>query len=323
MSNMALPLTSLSHLKAVLGKTDTTNDSIIEQVIMAATDRAEIFTRRKLRARKYGDDSGLAAEVRNGNGQTWIAPRQWPVISIASIYDDANRDFDSDTLKASTEYFIDYKGNLIHLEPDAPNGNHFSVGKQNVQLAYTAGYGTFEILAGVNDKLDFEETADSELTATVADGIYTASDLGTALDTALEASGASSYTTTYDYFTGKFKIVSDLAGGGGTFKILWNGGTNIETGIGRTLGFDTSADDATAASHTADNSVLGIPWDLEHAVLLICQRILSVEKGLGQNRFDIIRQIRTGSTQGITEFDASPIPKDALDILKRYRRINV
>ncbi len=322
MPDMVLSLTSLPRLKAILGKANTTNDDLLEQTIMEASNRADSFTKRKLRIRIYGS-GGLPAEVRDGNGQTWINPHQWPVVSITSIHDDTNRDFDSATLKASGEYFIDYKGSLIHLEPDAAHGTHFTIGRQNIQLIYTGGYGTFEILDGINDKLDFEETSASELTATIAEGVYTASGLATVLDTALEAVGASEYTTTYSYFTGKFKIASDRAGGGGTFKILWSSGTNILTTIGRTIGFDVSANDDDAASHTADNSILGIPWDLEHAVLLICQRILKMEKGLGGDRFDIDKESRSGTTGGTTEYDTSPIPRNAMDILKRYRRMHV
>lgn len=322
MPNMALSLTTLPRLKGILGKANTTNDALLEQTIMEATNRADSITRRQLRIRTYGS-GGLVAEVRDGNGQTWIDPHQWPVVSITSIHDDANRDFASGTLKAASEYFIDYKGNLIHLEPDAPNGTHFTVGRQNVQLIYTGGYGTYEILDGINDKLDFEETSASELTATVAEGIYTASGLQTVLKTALEVNGASTYTITFDYFTGKFKIASDRSGGGGTFKILWSSGINVDTGIGRTIGFDTSADDDDAASQTADNSVLGIPWDLEHSVLLICQRILRMEKGLGGAGFDVVKEIRAGTTGGTIEFDTAPIPRGAMDILKRYRRFHV
>ena len=138
MPDMVLSLTSLSRLNGILGKANTTNDALLEQVIMEATNRADSFTKRKLRVRTYGS-GGLPAEVRDGNGQTWIAPQQWPVVSITSIHDDTNRDFASGTLKASSEYFIDFKGSLIRLEPDAPKGTHFTVGRQNVQLIYTGG----------------------------------------------------------------------------------------------------------------------------------------------------------------------------------------
>ncbi|KKM75714.1 hypothetical protein LCGC14_1387460 [marine sediment metagenome] len=128
-------------------------------------------------------------------------------------------------------------------------------------------YDEFQVIDGVNDRLDFEETSATELTAEIAEGVYTASSLATALDTALTAAGASAYTITYDFYTGKFKIASDRAGGGGTFKILWNTGTNNYRSIARLLGFQDDADDADAASQTSDDSVLGIPGDLEHACL--------------------------------------------------------
>jgi len=117
----------------------------------------------------------------------------------------------------------------------------------------SSGWGNFNIEAGVNDDIDFEETAASELTATLTAGTYTADELATEIKTQLDVAGASTYTVTYSDSTNKFTLASDRAGGGNTFKLLWNTGTNSVTTVGGTIGFDTSADDADAASHTADN----------------------------------------------------------------------
>ena len=114
-------------------------------------------------------------------------------------------------------------------------------------------WGNFLITTGVNDKIDFEETIANELTATLAAGTYGADELCTQIKTQLDAAGASTYTVTYSDSTNKFTLASNRAGGGGTFKILWDTGTNTATSVGTTIGFDITGDDADAASHTADD----------------------------------------------------------------------
>lgn len=114
-------------------------------------------------------------------------------------------------------------------------------------------WGNFAIVTGSNDKIDFEETIANELTATLAAGTYGADELCTQIKTQLDAAGASTYTVTYSDATNKFTLASNRAGGGGTFKILWLTGTNTATSAGPTIGFDITADDADAASHTADD----------------------------------------------------------------------
>lgn len=108
-----------------------------------------------------------------------------------------------------------------------------------------------------NNKMDFEETAATELTATIASGSYTPSDLAAAIDTALTSAGASSYTISYSDRTRKFTLASDRAGGGGTFKLLAASGSNTDAGIWATIGFDDE-DQADAASHTGAYILGGI-----------------------------------------------------------------
>ena len=117
----------------------------------------------------------------------------------------------------------------------------------------TSGWGNFVIELGVNDKIDFEETAAAELTATLTAGTYSADTLAAEIEIQLEAAGASDYTISYSDITNKFTLASDRLGGGNTFKILWLSGTNTATSVGTTIGFDITGDDADAASHVADN----------------------------------------------------------------------
>lgn len=110
----------------------------------------------------------------------------------------------------------------------------------------TGGY--YEIPTGGYD-IVFWETTSTNLTATVAAGEYTSfSALATAIKTALDAAGASTYTVSQDATTLKTKIVSNGAGGGGIFTILWPSSTEI-AGI---LGFATDANDSGSLTYTAD-----------------------------------------------------------------------
>jgi len=115
-----------------------------------------------------------------------------------------------------------------------------------------SGWGNFNIETGRNDDIDFEETPAAELTATLTQAEYNADELCTEIKTQLEAAGASTYTVTYSDTTNKFTLASNRAGGGGTFKLLWLTGSSVGK-AGDTIGFDMTADDADAASHTADN----------------------------------------------------------------------
>lgn len=122
---------------------------------------------------------------------------------------------------------------------------------------------TFKITAGVNNKLDFNEGG-GDLVATITAGTYTGSELAAEINTQMDSAGAD-FTVTYSSSTGKFTIADDA----GTVALLWasggNGSQNDDISIAFTLGFDDSADDAAAASHTGDFPV----WDnayLEHPV---------------------------------------------------------
>lgn len=118
-----------------------------------------------------------------------------------------------------------------------------------------SGWGTFLIEVGVNDRLDFEETAGVNLAALLTPGTYDANTLCTHLKTQMEAVGASTYTWEY-LETGtnknKFRVTSDGAGGGGILNIEWSTGPNSARSIGTDIGYDVSADDIGALVYLAD-----------------------------------------------------------------------
>lgn len=113
-----------------------------------------------------------------------------------------------------------------------------------------------------NNTIVFEETASTPLTATIAVSEYTSNtSLYAAIKTALEAAGGSTYTVSQGT-GGRLKILSDLAGGGGIFNLLWTS----DTAFGDLVGFDTASDDTGAAFYEADTLVIHenewIKWDL-------------------------------------------------------------
>ena len=124
--------------------------------------------------------------------------------------------------------------------------------------------GYFEVTSSNNDII-FEETDGVPLTASITVGEYTShAAMCTAIEDALNAAGASTYTCDHSSSTGyKFKISSNRAGGGGIFELLMGDASNTSEDL---LGFD-AVDLSDAADHTADLARACYPgefirWDM-------------------------------------------------------------
>jgi len=118
----------------------------------------------------------------------------------------------------------------------------------------------FKVSVGVNDKIDFEETAAVELTATLNSGQYTSTELETEIKTRLDLAGASTYTVAYDTGTNKFTITSDGTGGGNIFNLLWLTGTNTALTAGEIIGYDITSDNTGSLAYLADYSPITFLW---------------------------------------------------------------
>ena len=111
----------------------------------------------------------------------------------------------------------------------------------------------WNIVAGVNDKLDFDDGA-GELTATLTAGNYaTSAVMATEVETQMGVEATTGVVIEVSYGSRKFTIENTLTGG--TLELLWNSGTNATTSCGEDLGYDTSSDaDATGVvSHVSDD----------------------------------------------------------------------
>lgn len=87
---------------------------------------------------RYGPDvdPGIRVEDRN----LYLEPR--PVSACASVYDDVNEDWGSDTLVASTDYTVYPWG--LRLHPDSAHG-YWSSEPHAIKVTFTAGWGTYPV----------------------------------------------------------------------------------------------------------------------------------------------------------------------------------
>lgn len=310
-------LTTLTNMKKELNKDNATNDDYLEQLIMLCSEDIENYTERKLRARTYGAN-GISEDYYDGSGKRRLYTNQYPIISITSIHDDTLRDFGSDTLKDSSDYYVeDYDAGLISLEEDAVLGTAFSKGRGNIKLIYEAGFDHFYVIDDQNDRLDFyEDGGSSEKTANLTGSVYTGSSLATQIKTAMDAAGANTYTVTYDSFTGLFKIATS----GTDLTLRTENGTNAYRTAARTIGFDGFSDSSTAASVTSDFSVLGIPGTLERACIELCLRRWFESKH-GMNRFDIDSMRFVEPSAGTKKYVGGELPPDVKRLLRPFKRI--
>lgn len=112
---------------------------------------------------------------------------------------------------------------------------------------FSAFYYGYEINNG-NFYLNFDEGS-GELTASVNNSDYSFTDLLTAVETALNAAGALTYTVSADRAT---RIVT-ITAASGTFKVLGATGTNVGNDAWSLLGF-SAVDTALASSHAGTSA---------------------------------------------------------------------
>lgn len=92
---------------------------------------------------------------------------------------------------------------------------------------------TMKIVAGINDKIDFEETVGVELTATLTAGFYNYSTLEQEIKNQLELVGINTYIVTYSTSTKKLTISSN----GGHFSLMFGSGTNASQSVADLIAF--------------------------------------------------------------------------------------
>lgn len=217
-------------------------------------------------------------------------------------------------------------------------------------LGSTSGTATYElfkldydllpeyiVVDSMNNKLQFQETAGTTLTATLTSGVYTPAQLATEVETQLNATGGTPvYTVSYSATTRKFTLASDRASS--AVFVLVGTGDQSAYSVHKTLGFDDE-NTTNAASVVStyplgglariiepmkirkaaeDGSVYGVdPETFQRSYPLVI-----AEQGI-PDRFTVLRE----STDGVftvrfnrypaektrVEVEHTPIPRDLKD----------
>lgn len=257
-------LTSLAHMRYRLDITSAYEDAtldVINMCINAVSDHFDLVCGREL---KYGSYT----EYYDGMGQPLLFVRHWPIVSVTYLYDDTDRQYNSDDLlynvpgdSAQDEYEI--------MNVNRPYGNNgiirriggiFCNGQNNIKIVYKGGYSEF-IITPRNNKLDVN-LGGSEVNLTLTNGKYNADTLATHLEAVLDAAD-DDFTVSYDSTIHRFTLTK----GSGTFSLLWNTGSNTTESnrLADLLGFDSDDDDTGALTYTSDYAVVGVPSSLEFA----------------------------------------------------------
>lgn len=102
-------------------------------------------------------------EYYDGEGTSILFPFKTPILSVSSIYDDADWEYGSDSLIDSGSYKVIDKRRIVNKD------NVFNKGRQNIKITYTAGYDSIpddiklacirEILREFNRRKDFDVAA--------------------------------------------------------------------------------------------------------------------------------------------------------------------
>ncbi len=149
--------------------------------------------------------------------------------------------------------------NLIDTATLTHSSEESSLPAENIQSAFRTKVwrsdSGWNIIAGVNDKIDITEGTTGAAVATLVAGNYAtgalmAAQATTAINT---AATDNTWTCAYNVALRKFAIWHNEGGNGETGGLEWNTGANAATSAGEDLGYDTSADDTGAASYTAND----------------------------------------------------------------------
>ena len=179
MPEAADALCSTGQVKDYLKITGATWDALIGELIDGVTDSIQSDTKRKFKQATYTN------EDYNGNGTRILILKNYPIISVASLYDDVNRDFGASTLIAAADYIVWKDEGEIELVEEK-----FTTGVGNVRITYDAGFAVIP--------QDLRDACREE-----AAGIFERSKKGKAalgLDSASDEGGSESYVALQDGF---------------------------------------------------------------------------------------------------------------------------
>ena len=134
-------LTTLADAKEQLGIPTgvTTDDNVVTRIINSVTDQIEKYLDRKVLSRSF-------TEYQDGRRNNRILTGQWPVTSVAELWDDPASEFTDTTLQFAASDFAldgdtgDGATGIVLLRSGNANNRQFIQGTRNIKIVYTAGY---------------------------------------------------------------------------------------------------------------------------------------------------------------------------------------
>jgi hypothetical protein len=147
---------------------------------------------------------------------------------------------------------------------------HYTVDLTNGRFTIDVDVGPYEIEAGVNDIINWDEGG-AELTATLDEDIYTASELASEVATQMTAESGGTITCSYSDSTNKFTITLNA----GTLNLRVSTGTNKDKSVYKTLGFSGSSNKTGSLSYAGDEATFtptktGEPLDVDKDHIIRC-----------------------------------------------------
>lgn len=128
-------LTTVSDIKTNFNLGSISDhDTLIGNLISQSSKKiSEYCGGRKFAAQDYtGSDENT---LYDGEGDSILLTRQYPINSVTSLKDDPDRAFGASSLIDSSDYVIYPTHGKIELD-----GLTFTIGKRNIKIAYNAGY---------------------------------------------------------------------------------------------------------------------------------------------------------------------------------------
>ncbi len=116
---------------------DSQQESLINLLTESVSTMLESYCNRHFKVRDYTN------EYHDGEGDVYVLTEEYPINSVASLYDDVDRLFGDTTLIDPLDYVIYSDIGKIQLINGATTvfaGGIFSTGEQNVKITYNAGY---------------------------------------------------------------------------------------------------------------------------------------------------------------------------------------
>jgi len=123
-------LTSIETVKShlAISATDTSQNSRLELLINAASQRLDTMCNRALKERQH-------IEYRSGRRSNILTLREWPITLVTELNVDSSSQFGPTTVIDNSLYTVGDDNNSIILL-----GEYFASGFHNIKVSYTAGY---------------------------------------------------------------------------------------------------------------------------------------------------------------------------------------